>query len=115
MLISPSEIKDRRANPRNDLISFDVSGQIDGGPLTHDELIGFMFNLFIGGLDTVSTNMGLQFWHLATHPQDQDALRADPTAIPHAIDELMRLRGGHHLSHLQERNNDPWRDDQTRR
>lgn len=87
------EIEDRRANPRNDLITFGVTSQIDGRPLTQDELIGFMFNLFIGGLDTVSTNMGLQFWHLATHAEDQAYLRANPSEIPYAIDELMRAYG----------------------
>src|SRR5690606_12497728 len=80
-----SEIEDRRANPRNDLISFGVQGKIDGRSLTQDELLGFMFNLFIGGLDTVSTNMGLQFRHLGSHPEDQAFLRANPSVIPHAI------------------------------
>ena len=88
-----AEIDDRRANPRDDLISYGVTANIEGRPLTHDELVGFMFNLFIGGLDTVSTNMGLQFWHLATHPEDQATLRANPDQIPQAIDELMRAYG----------------------
>jgi cytochrome P450 len=87
------EIEDRRQNPRDDLITFGVSNMIGDRPLTQDELIGFMFNLFIGGLDTVSTNMGLQFWHLATHAEDQAQLRANPSEIPHAIDELMRAYG----------------------
>ena len=87
------EIEDRRANPRNDLISFGVQGRIDGRALTDDELLGFMFNLFIGGLDTVSTNMGLHFRHLGSHPEDQAHLRANPSEIPHAIDELMRAYG----------------------
>ncbi len=87
------EIEDRRHNPRDDLITFGVQGKIAGRPLTQDELVGFMFNLFIGGLDTVSTNMGLQFWHLATHAEDQARLRANPSEIPHAIDELMRAYG----------------------
>jgi cytochrome P450 len=87
------EIDDRRANPRNDLITFGVQGEIDGRPLTQDELLGFMFNLFIGGLDTVSTNMGLQFRHLASSPADQARLRANPSEIPMAIDELMRAYG----------------------
>lgn len=87
------EIEDRRRNPREDLISFGVNGKIAGRTLTQDELIGFMFNLFIGGLDTVSTNMGLQFWHLATHADDQARLRANPSDIPQAIDELMRAYG----------------------
>ena len=87
------EIEARRINPRNDLISFALQGRIDDRPLTDDELRGLSFNLFIGGLDTVSTNMGLQFWHLATHGEDQAFLRANPQEIPRAIDELMRAYG----------------------
>lgn len=87
------EIDDRRANPRDDLITFGVQAQKQGKALTDDELVGFTFNLFIGGLDTVSTNMGLHFWHLATHAEDQAALRADPARIPNAIEELMRAYG----------------------
>lgn len=87
------EIEDRRANPRDDLISFGVQGRIGDRPLTQDELLGFMFNLFIGGLDTVSTNMGLHFRHLGSAMEDQTHLRAKPSEIPHAIDELMRAYG----------------------
>ncbi|AOG01108.1 MAG: cytochrome P450 [Blastomonas sp.] len=84
------EIADRKANPRDDLISYGVTMPIDGRPLTDDELVGFTFNLFIGGMDTVSTNMAWQFRHLATHPEDQAMLRAKPAMIPDAIEEMMR-------------------------
>lgn len=87
------EIDDRRRSPRDDLFSYAVQADIEGRPLTDDELVGFTFNLFIGGLDTVSTNMGLHFRHLATHPQDQARLRAEPALIPGAIEELMRAYG----------------------
>jgi cytochrome P450 len=84
------QIEDRRANPRDDLITFGVQAKIEGRDLTEDELVGFTFNLFIGGLDTVSTNIGLQFRHLAEHPNHQAALRANPAQIPEAIEEMMR-------------------------
>lgn len=84
------EIADRRINPRNDLITAGVQAKIEGRDLTEDELVGFTFNLFIGGLDTVSTNMGLHFRHLAEHPADQEFLRQNPDRIPDAIEELMR-------------------------
>ncbi|MFS0850424.1 cytochrome P450 [Novosphingobium panipatense] len=87
------EIDDRRSHPRDDLITFGVQGRIDGRPLTQDELLGFMFNLFIGGLDTVSTNMGLHFRYLGANVEDQQFLRANPAEIPNAIDELMRAYG----------------------
>ena len=85
-----SEIDKRRDNPPDDLFGAALRGEVDGRPLNDDELIGFTFNLFIGGLDTVSTNIGLQMLHLAEHPEDQRYLRANPDRIPRAIEELMR-------------------------
>lgn len=87
------EIEARRDAPRNDLISFALAGRVGDRPLSQDELIGFCFNLFVGGLDTVSTNMGLQFWHLARRPDHQAYLRSNPDRIARAIDELMRAYG----------------------
>jgi cytochrome P450 len=84
------EIEDRRKNPKDDLVTYGVQAQIDGRSLTEDELVGFTFNLFIGGLDTVSTHIGLQFRHLAEHPADQKTLRENPAHIPEAIEEMMR-------------------------
>jgi cytochrome P450 len=84
------QIEYRRKNPSGDMISYALSAEIEGRKLTDDELVGFAFNLFIGGLDTVSTNMGLHFLHLARNPQDQRYLKANPDRIPHAIDEMMR-------------------------
>ncbi len=84
------QIEDRRKAPRDDMISYALKVDVDGAKLNDDELVGFSFNLFIGGLDTVSTNMGLQFTHLARNPEDQEFLRNNPDEIPHGIDELMR-------------------------
>lgn len=85
-----AECEKRRIEPKDDLLTLAVQGEIDGRPLTSDELKGICFNLFVGGLDTVSTNMSNQFRHLAENPDDQAYLRANPDRIPGAIDELMR-------------------------
>jgi cytochrome P450 len=84
------QIADRKANPRDDLLSYGVTTELEGRSLTDDELVGFAFNLFIGGLDTVSTNMAWQFRHLAEHPEHQRQLRENPAMIPDAIEEMMR-------------------------
>ncbi len=84
------QIEDRRKTPREDVITYALNVEIEGRKLTDDELVGFTFNLFIGGLDTVSTNMGNQFVHLARNPQDQQFLKENPKRIPHAIEEMMR-------------------------
>jgi cytochrome P450 len=84
------QIEERRKRPGQDMISYALAGEIDGRKWNDDELVGFAFNLFIGGLDTVSTNMGLHFLHLARSQQDQQYLRDNTKQIPHAIDEMMR-------------------------
>lgn len=83
-------IEDRRKNPVDDLVSFAVTATVEGRKLNDDELIGLCFNLFIGGLDTVSTNISWQIRHLAEHPEDQRRLRADPSLIPAAVEEMYR-------------------------
>lgn len=86
-------IAQRRRRPGADLISFGIQAEVDGRRLNDDELIGYAFNLFIGGLDTVSTNMGLHFRYLAEHPQQQAQLRDHPEMIPAALQELLRAFG----------------------
>lgn len=80
----------RRRNPGDDFFSYIVAAQIDGKPLSQDEMVGIAFNLFLGGLDTVNAAMALQFRHLAEHPADQQALRDDPSLIVMAVEELLR-------------------------
>ncbi|MDB6060841.1 MAG: cytochrome [Verrucomicrobiaceae bacterium] len=83
-------IEDRRQNPVDDLVSFGVTAEIDGRKLNDDELMGFCFNLFIGGLDTVSTNIAWQTRHLAENLQDQRRLREHPELISSALEEMYR-------------------------
>jgi cytochrome P450 len=85
-----AECDERRRNPRKDLLTLVVEGEVDGRKLNEDELKGFCFNLFVGGLDTVSTNMSNQFRHLGEFPEHQNYLRANPGKIPDALEELMR-------------------------
>ena len=83
-------IADRRASPTDDIATSAVHGQINGEPLSEDDLIGVCYLLFTGGLDTVASTLGFVFRHLATHPADQARLRAKPADIPKAVEELLR-------------------------
>lgn len=84
------EIDKREKNPGSDLISTALTLKVDGRSWSKQEVFGFFFNLFLGGLDTVSANLSLHFYHLATHLDDQRALREDPSKIENAVQELMR-------------------------
>jgi cytochrome P450 len=85
-----AEIEKRRRHPGSDLISNALRMEVDGRPWTDEEVFGHCFNLFLGGLDTVSANVGLHFYHLATHPTHQAELRANPAGIEIALQELLR-------------------------
>lgn len=85
-----AQCEERRRYPKDDLLTLCVEAEVDGRKLTEDELKGFCFNLFVGGLDTVSTNLSAHFRHLAENPDHQQFLRNNPDRIPDAIDELMR-------------------------
>ncbi|WP_242127143.1 cytochrome P450 [Sphingobium sp. Sx8-8] len=81
---------ERRANPRDDLASLVVTSKIEGRPWTDDEIIGALYLFFVGGLDTVASSLGWFFEYLATHPEQQQWLRENPSEIPHAVEELIR-------------------------
>jgi cytochrome P450 len=85
-------IEQVRREPRSELGSAIVHGQIDGRPLTEEEIIGTMFFLWVGGLDTVAATTSLMFRRLALQPELQQQLRDRPELIPEAIEEFMRVQ-----------------------
>ena len=84
------EIDKRRRQPTEDFISYGLDVRFDGRGFTDDEMMGYCFNLFVGGLDTVSTNIGHQFRHLAERQDHQRQLRDNPEQIGEAVEELLR-------------------------
>jgi cytochrome P450 len=83
-------VAERKANPGEDLISSAITLDIQGRKFTDDELLGYAFNLFIGGLDTVTANIGNQVRHLAQNKAHQRSLRENPAASKVAVEEFMR-------------------------
>jgi cytochrome P450 len=83
-------INQRRTKPTDDLISQALTYEVNGQKWTEMEVFGYCFNLFVGGLDTVTANIGLHLYHLATHLDQQAELRADPKKLPIAIEEMLR-------------------------
>jgi len=84
-------IAERRAAPRDDLISKLVAEEIQGRPLSHKELMSISFLLFVAGLDTVTNAMTYGMRHLARDQGMQEALRHDPSLIPATVEKLLRL------------------------
>lgn len=85
-------IAEERGAPRKDtFISALIHADIDGRPLTDEEVLGYCFLFFLAGLDTVTTTSEWVFKHLAEHPNLQRKLREDNSLIPDAIEELLRM------------------------
>jgi hypothetical protein len=88
------EIAARRVAPRDDYISklFDLEAE-DGRKWNDEEVLGHCFNLFLGGLDTVTTMLGNIVTWLARHPEQQQQLRSNPDQIVLAVEEFLRVFG----------------------
>jgi cytochrome P450 len=80
----------RREEPRDDVISILVQATLDGQQLTDEEIIAFLRLLLPAGAETTYRSGSNLMFALLTHPEQLDALRADPTLIPQAVEEGLR-------------------------
>ena len=84
-------IEDRRANPRNDLVSDALTWEIDGEKIPEAELHALCLLLFMAGLDTVAQQLSYTFMHLAQHDEDRRRIVEDPSLIPLMMEESLRF------------------------
>lgn len=85
-------IAEHQREPRQDLIGDLLTAEVDGRPLTGEEVFDIAFVLFLAGLDTVTAQLSVMALHLATHPDQQRALREDHGLLDAVVDELLRLK-----------------------
>lgn len=85
-----AEIADRRAAPRDDLISHLTQIEVAGNSLDDDEIRRISVLQLLAGIDTTWSAIGASLWHLATHSDDRARLVAEPELIPTAVEELLR-------------------------
>jgi len=83
-------VKQRRAAPGDDLVSYLIGATIAGEPLVENHILGTLRLLLVAGIDTTWSAIGSCLWHLAQHPQDRRRLVAEPAAIPSAVEEFLR-------------------------
>ncbi len=81
----------RRANPTDDMISKLTHAEIDGDKLSDWDILGFCFVMIAGGNDTTTNLIGNSMKFLHDFPDQHRELLTDPTLIPNAIEELLRI------------------------
>jgi len=84
-------IAQRRGDPGEDLITDLIAAGSDGERLSHDELRNLILNILVGGVDTSQSQLAHAVRLLAMHPEQWEALRADPDGLAlAAVDEALR-------------------------
>ena len=62
----------------------------DRGEITTEQCMMLMLDYLAPSLDTTISAVGSAIWLLGNHPDQWDLLRADPSLIPNAINEVVR-------------------------
>jgi cytochrome P450 len=80
----------KRRQPGEDLVTDLVRAAENSEDLTDREMRSTIFQLVVAGHDTTTTLIGNGVVALLTHPDQRDALVADPDLLPGAIEEFLR-------------------------
>lgn len=84
-------IAEKRANPDEFLVSAIVNGRPGGEPMSDKETFGFVFFVFIAGLDTVFATLNNMWVWLAENPDRRKEILDTPDNINNVVEELLRV------------------------
>lgn len=82
---------DRRANPRNDIVSVIANALIDGKPMPEPEARGFCFSVATAGHETTAGVTAGGVLALCENPGLIDEIRGDPDKIKAFVEEAIRM------------------------
>ena len=84
-------IKERRAYPKDDLVTALVQAKDGSDQLSGDEVLAMIFLLLVAGHETTVNLIGSGSLALLEHPDQLEKLRSEPAVIKPAIEELLRF------------------------
>jgi cytochrome P450 family 142 subfamily A polypeptide 1 len=82
--------EERRVEPRDDLVSVWANSELRGCPIEQSVMVQETGLFISGGAETTRTVIARGIVELANHPDDWEAMAADPTLVPGAVEELIR-------------------------
>lgn len=77
-------------DPGPGLLSTLVTEQLEKGKIDREELVATAILLLVAGHETTASATSLSVITLLEHPEQHAVLRADPSLVPGAVEELMR-------------------------
>ncbi|MEC5212440.1 cytochrome P450 [Polaromonas sp. CG_9.5] len=81
------------AHPEHDIAASLRMQQVNGRPLRDDEIASILRNWTVGEVGTIAASIGILAHYLAEHTALQQRLRAQPSLLPAAIEEILRIHG----------------------
>ncbi|MCZ2111154.1 MAG: cytochrome P450 [Dehalococcoidia bacterium] len=84
-------VEERRANPRDDLISGLVAAELEGERLSFDELLQMLILLLVAGNETTTNLIGNCVIEFMNHPDQLQRVLDEPALLPSAIEEVLRF------------------------
>ncbi len=90
--------EERRAAPRDDLLSGLLAAEEAGDRLSEEELRSTVLVLFVGGNETSFNVIGNGTVALLRQRDQWDRLASDPSLAPGAVEEVLRFDGPVHLT-----------------
>jgi cytochrome P450 len=85
-----SKVLEQQSNSPDSVVRAFVTAEVDGDRLTEAEVIANCIITMVGGLETTTNLIGNGLMLLLKHPSELARLRADPSLLPSAIEELLR-------------------------
>src|ERR1700721_965212 len=86
-----AELDERRAVPRDDILSVLVQPDPDEGALTNGELVWFVRELMVAGNETTTKLITDMVLRLSDQPGQWRRLHADPARVPVMVEEGLRM------------------------
>jgi len=83
-------VRQRREHEGDDLPTDLLRDQKSGGKISDDEIAGVLYSVLFAGHETTTTLMANGVRELLAHRDNWEALIADPSLIPSAVDEVLR-------------------------
>jgi vitamin D 1,25-hydroxylase len=84
-------VGDLQREPRAGLLSTMITEQLAKGAIDRRELVSTAMLLLVAGHETTASMTSLSVVTLLEHPEQHAALLADPSLIPGAVEELLRI------------------------
>jgi hypothetical protein len=82
---------ERRAEPRDDLISRLVAVQDQGASISDSEILSTCMTFLVGGHETTTALITSGMLTLSHFPEQYERLRADNSLMPAAVEEILRF------------------------